>query len=156
VVARDHEYQNVVVTVSEGLKTEYVVALSDSDGEFVVCEPVYRDARHVHFGEETQSTAELHAVHERLKEAKHLLELAAAKEHEQSQQIAELQETLHECEVQATETCDVLRQQLAAEKERLKASWRTSCEYLARQDTVITAQDEKIASLQWHTMLLTN
>ena len=81
-------------------------------------EPVYRDVRHVHFEEEAQNTAELHAMCQSLDEANHLLELPAAREKEHSQQIVELQETLHECEVQATETCDNLRQQMAAEKER--------------------------------------
>ena len=55
---------------------------------------------------------------------------------------------LHECDVQATETCDGLRQELAAEKGRARNTWRTSCEHLAQQDVVITAQDEKVASLR--------
>ena len=92
------------------------MALTDSYGEFIVCELVYHDAHHVHFKKGTQSTAELHAVREQLKEVNHLLELAAAREQDHSQQIAEVQETLHECEVEATETCDSLRQQLAADK----------------------------------------
>ena len=156
VVAEDHEYQNVVVTVRESPKTEHVVALADADGEFVVSEPVYRDVRHVHFDEEVQSTAEFHAMRQQLDEANQLLKLAAAREGEQLQQIVELQETLHECEVQATETCDSLRQRLAAEKERAQASWRANCEHLAQQDTVITAQDDKIASLRRRISVLEN
>ena len=74
-VARDHDYQNVVVTVRESHKTEYVVAIADSDcrfrlqipiadsdGEFVVSEPVYHDTCRVHFVEEAQSAAELRAT----------------------------------------------------------------------------------------------
>ena len=148
VVAESHEYQNVVVTVRESPKIEYVMALADSDGEFLVSEPAYRDARRVHFEEETQDTPELRVARQQLEEANHLIQLAAEREREQLQQIAELQETLQECEVQATATCTDLRQKLAAEKERVKSSWRTSCEHLAQQDTVITAQDEKIASLR--------
>ena len=106
VVARVHDYKNVVATVRESHKTEYVVAIADSDGEFVVNEPVYRDTRRVHFVEEAQSAAELRATHQKLEEANHLFQLASAREKEQSQQIAELQDTLQE---QATEMCDDLR-----------------------------------------------
>ena len=147
-VARDHDYQNVVVTVRESHKTEYVVAIADSDGEFVVSEPVYRDTRRVHFVEGAQSTAELCATRQKLEEADYLLELASARERELLQQIAELQDTLQECEEQGTETCDDLRQQLVTEKEKAKSSWRKNCEYLTQQDTVISVQDEKIATLR--------
>ena len=34
VVQRDYEYRDVVVTVKESPKTECIVALADSDGEF--------------------------------------------------------------------------------------------------------------------------
>ena len=73
--------------------------------------------------------------------------VAALPEREQLQQIAELQDTLQECEEQATETCDDLRQQLVTAKEKANSSWRMNCEYLTQQDTVISAQDEKIATL---------
>ena len=154
VVARDHDYQNVVVTVRESHKTEYVVAIADSDGEFVVSEPVYRDTRRVHFVEGAQSTAELCATRQKLEEADYLLELASARERELLQQIAELQDTLQECEEQGTETCDDLRQQLVTEKEKAKSSWRTNCEYLTQQDTVISAQTRRLPhcvseSLSW-------
>lgn len=145
VVARDHEYQNVVVTVRETLKMECVVALTDSDGEFVVCDPVYRVARRVHFEEEAPGSEELR---QQLDEVHRLLESAVGREREQAQQIDELQDLLRECEVQATDTCDELRQKLDEEKERARASWQSNCESLAQQDTVIGAQDEKIASLR--------
>ena len=93
VVERDHEYQNVLVTVKESFKVEHVVALADADGEFLVSDPVYRDARHVRVEDEAQSTAELCAVRQQLKRANHLLELANAKERGQTEQIVELQET---------------------------------------------------------------
>ena len=42
-VEQGHDYKNVVVTVSESLKTEYVVALEDADVEFKPSGPVYCD-----------------------------------------------------------------------------------------------------------------
>ena len=44
IVQREHNYQNVVVIVQENLKTEHVMMLADSEGEFLQSEPVYRDA----------------------------------------------------------------------------------------------------------------
>ena len=79
-VDRDHEHQNVVVTVKESLKTECIVALADL--EFLVSEPVYRDARRVRFEEDAQSAGELHAIRQQLEEAHHQLEMAAAREEE--------------------------------------------------------------------------
>ena len=140
-VDQDHGHQNVVVTVKESLKTECIVALADLDGEFLASEPVYRDAHRVRFEEDVQSAGELHAIRQQLEEAHHQLEVAAAREEK-------LQGTLEECELQATETCDSLRTQLATEKEKARTSWRTSCEHLEQQDIVITAQDRKIASLR--------
>ena len=127
--------------MKESLKTECIVALADLDGEFLASEPVYRDARWVRFEEDSLSAGELHAIRQQLEEAHHQLEVAAAREEE-------LQGTLEECELQATETCDSLRTQLATEKEKARTSWRTSCEHLEQQDIVITAQDRKIAYLR--------
>ena len=62
--------------------------------------------------------------------------------------IAELQEALHEREVQVTQACDELQQQLAVEKEKARKSWRTNCEHPAEQDAVITAQEEEMAALK--------
>ena len=69
-------------------------------------------------------------------------------ERKQAEVVAELQQTLQDCEEQATETCDGLRQQLAMEKEKTRRTWRASCDHLAQQDTVITAQEEKVAFLK--------
>ena len=44
IVQRDHDHQNVVVIIRESLKTEHVLVLADSEGEFLVSEPIYRDA----------------------------------------------------------------------------------------------------------------
>ena len=60
-------------------------------------EPVYRNARRVQINEE------LYATRRKLEEANHLLELA---ERKQAEVVAELQQTLQDCEEQATETCD--------------------------------------------------
>ena len=62
--------------------------------------------------------------------------------------MTEFQEAVHECEVQATQACDELKQKLAAEKEKARNSWKTSCEHLAKQDVIITAQEEELASLK--------
>ena len=151
VVGTDHEYQNAVVTVRESPKTEYSIALADADGEFLASEPVYSDTRRVRFDEELQNQAELYATRRKLEEANHLLELAAVSERKQAEVVAELQQ---DCEEQATETCDGLRQQLAMEKEKTRRTWRASCDHLAQQDTVIMAQDEKVAFLKrWVTEL---
>ena len=48
IVQRDHDYQNVMVVVRESLKTEHVVVLEDSEGEFLQSEPAYRDAPSPH------------------------------------------------------------------------------------------------------------
>ena len=150
VVQRDHEYRDVVVTVRESPKIELTVALADSDGEFLVCEPVYRDSplRRVRVDEEAWSSSELRETRQKLEEANRIIELAAAKEKEHTQIVVELQETLCECEEQATKTCDDLRERLAAEKEKARSIWRTNCGHLAEQDTIITAQQEELTLLR--------
>ena len=40
IVQRDHDHRNVVVVVQESLKTEQVIVLEDSEGEFLQCEPI--------------------------------------------------------------------------------------------------------------------
>ena len=51
-VDKDHENQNVVVSVRESPKTECSAALVDLDGGFLVSEPVYCDAHREQFAEE--------------------------------------------------------------------------------------------------------
>ena len=65
-IEQDHEYQNVVLTVTESPKTEYVVALEDSDGEFLTSDPVHRDPR-VH-SEGVWNDAEISTTHKQLEE----------------------------------------------------------------------------------------
>ena len=89
VVEQEHEYQNVVVTVRDSFKTEYVLALEDSDGEFLLSEVMYCDPS-AHCEEGAQNVAEV-VTRQQLEETQHLLELAATQEREQAQQIAELQ-----------------------------------------------------------------
>ena len=62
--------------------------------------------------------------------------------------IAELQEALHESEVRMTQASEELEQQLAAEKEKARRSWKINCEHLAEQDTLITTREEEIAALK--------
>ena len=150
IVQRDHDHQNVVVIIRESLKTEHVLVLADSEGEFLVSEPIYRDAlpRHMRTEVDVRVTEELRETHRQLEEANDIIDAATAKDEEQARMIAKLQEDLHECEVQATHACEELEQQLAAEKEKARESWRTNCEHLAKQDALITAQDEEVAVLK--------
>ena len=65
--------------------------------------------------------------------------------------IAELQEVLHKNEVEAVQACEelsTLKQQLAAEKERARMSWKSNCEHLAEQNAIITVQKEELAMLK--------
>ena len=43
IVQRDHDHHNVMVVVKESLKTEHIVTLQDSEGEFLRCDPAYHD-----------------------------------------------------------------------------------------------------------------
>ena len=56
------------------------------------------------------SCAELCKTQHQLEEAQCIITSAAAKDEEQVQAVSELQEALHECKLQATQTCDDLRQ----------------------------------------------
>ena len=153
IVQRDHDYQNVVVIIRESLKTEHVVVLADSEGEFLEGEPIYRDPppRRMWAEEDVRVTEELRETRRQLEEANHIIESATAKDGEQAQTIAQLQEALHESEVEATQACEglaTLKPQLAAEKEKARKSWKTNCEHLAEQDAIITAQEEELATLK--------
>ena len=109
--------------------------LADSEGEFLVSEPIDRDAlpRHMRTEVDVRATEELRETHRQLEEANDIIDAATANDEEQARMIAKLQEDLHECEVQATHACEELEQQLAAEKEKARQSWRMICEHLAQQ-----------------------
>ena len=61
IVQQDHDYQNVVMVVRETPKTEQIVSLEDSDGEFLQCDHVYTDAppRHACLAEDTRPIEDL-------------------------------------------------------------------------------------------------
>ena len=135
IVQRDHDYQNVVVIIRESLKTEHVVVLADSEGEFLEGETIYRDPppRRMWAEEDVRVTEELRETRRQLEEANHIIESATAKDGEQAQTIAQLQE---ESEVEATQACEglaTLKRQLAAEKEKARKSWKTNCEHLVNR-----------------------
>ena len=93
IVQRDHDYQSVMVVVRESLKTEHVVVLEDSEGEFLQSEPVYRDApsRHVRAAEDVHLIEELRR---QLEEARGRVASTANENEEQTQLILELREAL--------------------------------------------------------------
>ena len=121
--------------------------LEDSEGEFLQCEPTYKDPpRRVHLVEDPQVIDDLR---EQLEAAEQTLATARSRDVEQAQglqealrsQAAELREA-HQAEVTAW------KQQLDAEKERARKRWKTNCEHLAEQDAIIAAHEEEIATLQ--------
>ena len=146
-----HDYQNVVVIVRERLMTEYVVALADSEGEFVQSNPVYRDAppQYVHAVGEGSV---VERQRQQLEEARHIIASAASRNEDQVRIIAELQEALRGKEEAMKGDFEKelasLQRQLEAEKVKARKSWKTNCEHLAEQDAIITAQEEEIVALK--------
>ncbi len=148
VVQRDHDYQNVMVVIRESIKMEYIIVLQDSEGEFLQSEPVYRDALHQRLRETEESGRQTDSLRQQLREAEQTI---ASRDEEHIQLTTELQEALdayeemsqvHECETGR------LKQQLTAEKEKARRSWKINCEHLAEQDAVITDREEEIARLK--------
>ena len=103
IVQRDHDHRNVVVVVQESLKTEQVIVLEDSEGEFLQCEPTYKDPpRRVRLVEDPQVIDDLR---EQLEAAEQTLATARSREAQGLQealrsQAAELREA-HQAEVTA-------------------------------------------------------
>ena len=97
IVQREHDYHNVVVIVQENLKTEHVMMLADSEGEFLQSEPVYRDAP-LRLTRAVEDVEVIQGQQRQLDEANQVIEAALAKQGEQAQMIVELQQTLHETE----------------------------------------------------------
>ena len=151
IVQHDHDYHNIMVTIRETLRTELVITLEDSEGEFLHCAPLYRDApaRRVRIAEETHVMDDLRR---QLEEAEREITAAVARDEQQAQMISELQEALHTKETELInaheEEVAVLRQQLTTEKERARKRWKVSCEHAAEQDATITACEEEIATLK--------
>ena len=81
IVQRDHDHQNVVVRIRESLKTEHVLVLADSEGEFLESEPIYRDTplRRTRTEEDVRAAEELRETCHQLEEANRVIEAATAK-----------------------------------------------------------------------------
>ena len=118
-----------MVVVQKSLKIEQVIVLEDSDGEFLQCEPTYKDPpRRVCLVEDPQVIDENSwrplNKHSQQREAKTW---------EQEQTISELQESL-------------IRSTATAARHRKK--WKIYCEHLAEQDAIIAAHEEEITTLE--------
>ena len=149
----ERDYQSVVVIVHECLKTELVVVLEDSDGEFVETAPLYKDppAHQLLPLDSGTAAAEVEGVRHQLEEANTAITLTAAKSEEKAQEISNLQEALQkktEKEQRVCEENSVLEERLRDEKAKARASWRTNCEHLAEQDATITTLEEEVRSLK--------
>ena len=148
-VQADRDYQSIVVIVRERPKTEQIIVLADSDGEFLETNPMYRDVpqHRAHRLEEAPITEELQEAQDQLKEATRIIESAAVKDREQARTIAD-----HKKEVEVAKTFEeeitTLRKQLTVEKEKARRSWKTNCEHLAEEDAIITAREEEIVILK--------
>ena len=140
---------NIVVVIREVQSTDHILALADSEGEFIQTLPLGR-GRSTYRGGSTSH--ELQEARAQLQEAERVVESAKVKDMQQAQQIAELQVALHEQEEQITERFEdevaELKQKILDEKAKLRRSWKTNCEHLAEQDAMITAQDEEIRELK--------
>ena len=151
ILQRDRDYQNVVVVVQETRKTELIVSLEDSDGEFLRCDPVYADAPRQR-ARMTEDTWPIEDLRSQLEEADRIIAAARVQDTEKSEAISELQDTLHSMEEELKrahqEEVTSLESQIATEKEKARKSWKTNCEHLAEQDAIITAQEEEIATLK--------
>ena len=132
--------------------TEQILALTDSEGEFVRTPPLRRGQGTY---QDEVTSRELQEAHAQLQEAGEIIQSARAKDAEQARQISELHDALRDQEQQISgkfedEVTD-LKQKVLEEKAKLRQSWKTSCEHLAEQDAIIAAKDEEIAELR-HTL----
>ena len=143
----EREDPNVVVIIREVQTTEQIIALADAEGEFVRTPPLRR-------GQETgeATSKELQEARARLQEAEEIIQSGRTKDEEQVRQIVELQDAFVEQEQQITEKFEGqvadLEQKLTEEKTKLRQSWKTSCEQLTEQDTLLATKDREIAELK--------
>lgn len=84
----------------------------------------------------------MEGAHNLLQEAEEIIH-SRAKELEQARQRAELHNALKDQEQQVTEGYEeeyaTLKQKVLEKKAKLRQSWKSSCEHLAGQDALITA-----------------
>ena len=95
----EREDPNVVVVIREVQTTEQILALADSDGEFVRTPPLRRGQGT--YRDEVTSR-ELQEAHAQLQEAGEIIQSARAKDAEQARQISELHDALRDQEQQIT------------------------------------------------------
>ena len=88
-----------MVVIREAQKTELIVSLEDSEGEFLQCDPAYSDAplRRARPAEDTRPIEDLRS---RLEEADQVIAAAMAQDTEKSWIISELQDALHSKEAE--------------------------------------------------------
>ena len=101
IVQRDRDHYNVMVVIQESLKTEQIVTLEDSEGEFLRCDPAYRDTppQRTRVAEGTEV---VEGLRQQLTEAQQVIASAAAKDQENAQTIWDLQEALASREEELT------------------------------------------------------
>ena len=149
-VQRDRDHHNVMVVVQESGKTEQIITLEDSEGEFLRCGPAYRDTppQRTRVAEDTEL---VEGLRQQLAEAEQVIASAVAKDLENAETISELQEALasrEELTAAHEEEAPELKQQLETDKERARKSWRTNCKHVAEQDAIITAHEKELTALR--------
>jgi hypothetical protein len=143
----EREDPTIQVAVQETSQIETVLWLVDSDGPFLQTAPSHRDSKES--GESEHAYQQLLESHEKLSD-----ELTTARQQleEECLKTAELHaeleaHTAEEPSVQAGEV-ERLREELEKEKDKRKQVWKTSCEQVAEQDTLLASKDDVIAALQ--------
>ena len=149
-VQRDRDHHNVMVVVQESGKTEQIITLEDSEGEFLRSGPACRDKppQHTRVAEDTEL---VEGLRQQLAEAEQVIASAVAKDLENAETISELQEALasrEELTAAHQEEAPELKQQLETDKERARKSWRTNCKHVAEQDAIITAHEKELTALR--------
>ena len=154
-LATEREDPNVVVIINECLSGEAILALADSEGEFLenlriaARREQSTSAAAVRVTDEVGDMAkELQEVRCQLEKVTLAWESALAREAEQK---GELQAVLRDREEMAysfTAEIETLQQALSDEKLKTKRNWKINCEYLMEQDHVLTEKEEEIQNLQ--------
>ena len=146
IVQRDRDHYNVMVVLQESLKTEQIVTLEDSEGEFLRCDPAYWDTppQRTRVAEDTEL---VEGLRQQLTEAGQII---ASAEQPKIKKMYRRYGTSREEELTVAHQEEVaeLKQQLQTEKERARKSWRTNCKHLAERDAIITAHDEELTALR--------
>lgn len=123
-VEKNHDYQNVVVIIRESLKTEHVVLLEDSEGEFLQSDPVYSDGP-LRPGQAADVAQRIQGLCQQLEEAEKIIASATSRDEEQARFVSELQGAVHAQQDETTsahEEMALLKKQLSDEREKSRKS----------------------------------